>query len=177
MRRRATQVAQKILAGLLVLGVLACGSLTGVDRGTGAIDVVRQYFTAVTSGEPDYGWSLLHPHTRQEWPYEEYERTVVAADWSRFRVTATAAIHCNVDDPCLVCLEIPGGAASVPPFLHATENRVTDGIIFDTAPRECGNAVVGVVVGLLPGEPTTVSIGRFRTHADREKDGLQTPPF
>jgi hypothetical protein len=124
-----------------------------------AATIAEKYLTAVAGDEADFGWSLLHEPARTSWgTYEEYEQAVRSADWSAFSFNVRGGSTCYDDAACTVCVELPGGLESVPPFLRATDNKALDGLIVSSKARDCGNGVLEVVLGRLPWESDGVVV-------------------
>jgi hypothetical protein len=78
---------------LLSLSLLLVGCQSQGDtpeRRAEAAEMVDEYLAQLSGGEPDYGWSLLHPASQAQWEtYAQYAETVESADWSGFRFRVT----------------------------------------------------------------------------------------
>lgn len=68
--------------------VLLAGCLQPPDnphRRQEAVELADRYLHSLIGGEPDRGWSLLHPTARAEWGGQAaYVAAAESADWSRF---------------------------------------------------------------------------------------------
>lgn len=85
--------------------------------------MVATYLHAVAGGQPDRGWSLLHPDSKRAYDSrEQYVELAAAANWERFtwRVAEADAAYCEDGGVyCQVRLEIAG---TPPAFLLAAPN-------------------------------------------------------
>jgi hypothetical protein len=97
--------------------VFASGCAGGRER---ALQLADEFLRDVSSDQPDYGWSLLHPDIQRDafnGNYESYRIVVEAADLSAF---GWEIVDVVADDPSLhfLTLSVPGGADSIPAFLQ-----------------------------------------------------------
>jgi hypothetical protein len=104
------------LCSALVL-ISGCADEAGRER---ARLFAEEFLSDVRGGQPDYGWSLLHPDIQRDafnGDYESFRILVEAADWSEFRWDVVDVL---ADDSSLhfLTLRLPGGAESVPEFLQ-----------------------------------------------------------
>lgn len=116
-RGSSLRVAALALGACLVLVLLGCDREAGRTR---ARLLAEGFLSGVAGGQPDYGWSLLHPDIRRDafnGDYESFRVLVEAADWSDFRWEVVDVV---ADDPSLhlLTLRLPGGPESVPEFLQ-----------------------------------------------------------
>jgi hypothetical protein len=155
-KRKRAEIA---IAGILAVATaMSCDSSDARPGRHLAESIAEAYFAALTSGQPDFGWSLLHPHSYPSWTgYEVYEETV-RENLGDLTVDVTTNTYCHDGVVCEVCLHVPGGIDSVPEFMRATDNKGLDGILFVKEPLDCGNAIIGVVVGPLPWDAKGVSL-------------------
>jgi hypothetical protein len=115
-RGSALRIAALVLAVCSSL-LFASGCAGGRER---ALQLADEFLGEVSSGQPDYGWSLLHPAIQRgafNGDYESYRIVVEAADLSTFRWEIVDVV---ADDPSLhfLTLSVPGGADSIPAFLQ-----------------------------------------------------------
>jgi hypothetical protein len=137
-----------VLFGLVP--TFSCSQAVGEPSADASVAIAAVYFSALAEGEPDYGWSLLHPFVQEAWSdYESYEEAISPIKFDASAVTVTRGLRCHDFAICEVCLHVPGGPSSLPDLLLSTDGKVLDGVIFHVPPLDCGNAVVGVIPGLL----------------------------
>lgn len=143
-----------VLSAVLVGTTLLAGCSVEDSPGgrSEAEELAATFFTRVSSGEPDYGWSLIAGADEVWGSYERYEGVVIGQDWSRFEVEVIGTVRCQDGTTCSVCLRIPGGPESVPKFLLASSPRLYDGINFEIScsMSQGGDAIVGVVLSPFP---------------------------
>lgn len=117
------------------------------DRRQQAVELADRYLRSLIGGEPDRGWSLLHPTARDEWDSEAaYVRAAEGADWSRFDFTVLEAVSCDDGIICPVALDLPNGRDSVPEAFRSPDDRNSIGIAFREAAGLPGNAELTVVL-------------------------------
>lgn len=123
--------------------------------------MAAEYFNKLASGQPDYGYSLIHPANQATWQsHDEYARAVSGIDWNWFSVSVAGTRYCD-DGLCFVCVNVPGGLESVPSFLRASANRGNDGVIVhELGLGDCGNGEVSVDLAQGPGEGSGIKISR-----------------
>jgi hypothetical protein len=111
------RIAALVLAILSVLAVVGCDREAGRNR---ARLLAEGFLSGISGGQPDYGWSFLHPESQRfafDGDYETYRSLVEDADWTAFE---WEVIDVLADDSSLhfLTLSLPGGEESVPAFLR-----------------------------------------------------------
>jgi hypothetical protein len=119
-------------AFLLAMAIVltACsGTPDNPARRAEAMGVADAFLRAVSGGQLDRGWSLLHPYSQEDWGNEAaWVEAAGKADWSRFAFTELRTRYCDDGVICPVDLEIPGGPGSVPDLISSADAGVTFGL-------------------------------------------------
>ena len=112
------------------LVVTACsGPPDNPARRADARELADACLHAVGGGQPDHGWSLLHPYSQEDWGGEAaWVEAAGEADWTRFAFTVLETRYCDDGVICPVDLEIPGGPASVPALVSSSDAGVIFGL-------------------------------------------------
>jgi hypothetical protein len=106
-----------------------------------AMAVADAFLHAVSGGQADRGWSLLHPYSQEDWGDQAaWVEAAGKADWSRFAFTVLRTRYCD-GVMCPVDLDVPGAAASVPDFIRARDAGV---VILDPPPDDENTAEIWV---------------------------------
>jgi hypothetical protein len=138
-------LALPVLAVILVAGCLQPPD--NPDRRQQAVELADRYLHALVGGEPDRGWSLLHPTARDEWGSEAaYVGAADGADWSQFDFSVREALYCDDGIICPVALDLPGGRESIPHAFRSPDGRDSIGIVFREVEDLPGNAELTVVL-------------------------------
>src|SRR5262245_48302461 len=130
-------MAKSAIVVVLAIVLVGCGGPPdNPARRAQARQVAEAFVRAVSGGEADRGWSLLHPYSRDDWANQApWVEAAADADWSRFAFTVLEARYCDDGVICPIDLEFPAGASSVPAFIRSSDA----GIIFPRDDRADGD--------------------------------------